>query len=132
MKRLAMALIAATVLVGCSGNGEDAEVESSTTEAANPSLNLRIAANCAFALEVTDDGTSLIVDTAPPDGVRPSALDCVYEALEMPETVIARIGRTRSVDGVQEASWESLQASWTYHSPGGLNLIVEMLGEGES
>lgn len=132
MTRLIIALIAAAVLLGCSDNGENTEAgQEAATQADAESSPVAEAAACHENLDVTDDGASLIIDT----GTNPvplSALDCVYEALEMPKSIIARIERTRALDGTQDGSWGALEASWTYHPDNGLNLIVEKVDESPS
>ncbi|TDC52740.1 hypothetical protein E1212_07760 [Jiangella ureilytica] len=49
---------------------------------------------------------------------------CLLDALEAPRAVIARVDSTRALDGMQDAEWDDLTASWTYHPDDGLSLIV--------
>jgi hypothetical protein len=57
---------------------------------------------------------------------------CVLENLEAPSSVLARLGNTRALDGVQEASWDSgsgdwsIEAFWSYHPDDGADVILEL------
>jgi hypothetical protein len=36
----------------------------------------------------------------------------------------SKMDRTRALDGMQDASWDDLSASWTYHPDAGLDITV--------
>lgn len=73
-----------------------------------------------------DDGDSLILQGENPSGGLPSyKMLCILGALDMPDSVDARIGSTRALDGTQAAEWDDISASWTYHPDDGLNMILE-------
>ncbi|MDQ0613476.1 hypothetical protein QF046_001117 [Microbacterium sp. W4I4] len=82
----------------------------------------------AGVVSVEDDGTTLIINTAPKDddplGMTSLALECVYEQLDVPAHIRERIGATRSLDGRQDGTWSDYTASWSYHPDSGANLIV--------
>lgn len=79
-------------------------------------------------VSVEDGGTTLIVNTKPEDedalGLSSLALECVYEELDVPSHITARIGATRALDGRQDGEWDGFEASWGYHPDAGANLIV--------
>jgi hypothetical protein len=78
--------------------------------------------------QIGDDGDSLLLDMegeGDSDGLTFSYVMCVLEALEMPDSVENRMGQTTSMDGMQDASWESIHASWKYHPDDGLDVILE-------
>ena len=49
---------------------------------------------------------------------------CVLDEIDAPQSVLARLGNTRALDGMQDAQWGDYAASWTYHPDDGLNLII--------
>ncbi|WP_167045901.1 hypothetical protein [Salinibacterium sp. ZJ454] len=79
-------------------------------------------------VSVEDGGATLIINTKPQDddalGVTALSMDCVYEQLDVPKHITARIGATRSLDGRQDGEWDGFTASWSYHPDSGANLII--------
>ncbi len=51
-------------------------------------------------------------------------ITCVMDELEAPESVLAQMGSTRALDGMQSATWSTYKATWTYHPDDGLDLII--------
>lgn len=51
---------------------------------------------------------------------------CVLEAVDTPDAVWDKMGRTTSLQGVQSDSWNGIEASWTYHPDQGLDIILEL------
>jgi hypothetical protein len=43
----------------------------------------------------------------------------------MPGSIVARLDSTRAMDGVQQATWDSYTATWSYHPDSGIDLIIE-------
>lgn len=76
---------------------------------------------------VMDGGNSVTLETAGNDtkGASYSDVVCVLDALGMPESVKSRMTSTRSLDGMQDATWSGYAASWNYHPDNGLNIVVE-------
>lgn len=76
---------------------------------------------------VMDGGNSVTLETAGNDtkGAPYADVVCVLDALEIPESVKSRMASTRSLDGMQDATWPGYAASWNYHPDNGMNLIVE-------
>jgi hypothetical protein len=56
-----------------------------------------------------------------------SDLKCIIEGLSAPSTVIDRMLRTSSLMGVQDAEWDGISISWTYHPDNGLDTIFEIV-----
>lgn len=80
-----------------------------------------------LGVTVMDGGNSVTLETAGNDtkGAPYSDVVCVLDALEMPESVKSRMASTRSLDGMQDATWSGYAASWNYHPDNGLNIVVE-------
>jgi hypothetical protein len=51
-------------------------------------------------------------------------LDRLYDALEMPTYVESQIGTTTSLAGEQTATFDGLEASWSYHPDSGLDMTI--------
>jgi hypothetical protein len=80
-------------------------------------------------IELADQGRSILIDGEPQDstvGASISDIFCVLDALDVPDSVIARMERTTALQGQQEATWSGLIARWTYHPDNGLDIIIEM------
>jgi hypothetical protein len=75
---------------------------------------------------VLDGGHTLTVhgdgDTDPGLGYEDVA--CVLAETGVTGAVIARMDRTRALDGTQDATWGDYMASWTYHPDAGLNVLI--------
>lgn len=53
-----------------------------------------------------------------------SMQECILNELDVPDSVLAQIGATRALDGMQRAEWGTVKATWTYHPDDGLDLIL--------
>lgn len=135
MRYAALLLVAVITVAGC-GNGttsrDDAAGDASATATPEESSALDEAADCHGGtyddyLYVTDGGSTLILETQGDEslGAPFDVLDCVFARLDMPQSVISQIERTRALDGTLDAAWDQFEASWTYHPDSGLSLIVE-------
>ncbi|OIH82877.1 hypothetical protein BLJ79_18040 [Arthrobacter sp. UCD-GKA] len=80
-----------------------------------------------LGVTVMDGGNSVTLETAGNDTMGAPYADvvCVLDTLGMPESVKSRMASTRSLDGMQDATWSGYAASWHYHPDNGLNIIVE-------
>lgn len=78
-------------------------------------------------VERGDDGTTLTMKAAGSSspGANFNDVSCVLTALGAPDSVAARMGQTRALDGTQTASWDDFTATWTYHPDAGLNVILD-------
>ena len=56
-----------------------------------------------------------------------SDLKCIVEELKAPSTVMDRMLRTSSSMGVQDAEWDGISVSWTYHPDRGLDANFEIV-----
>jgi hypothetical protein len=95
---------------------------------------------------VADGGNTLVVDGPPDvfgdldvtdipdsDAVNAEAkffkdFDCFTKKLGVPTYVMTRIGNTTSLAGQQSASWDGLEASWTFHPDNGLDAEIHEEG----
>lgn len=86
-----------------------------------------VADDSAFTL--AEDSQSLSFDGAGKSdysGGNYYDLVCVLEELGAPSTVSERMGRTNSLMGVQDAEWDGIAISWTYHPDNGLDADLEI------
>jgi hypothetical protein len=56
-----------------------------------------------------------------------SDLQCLLEKLSAPSTVLARMYQTNSSMGVQDAEWDGISVSWTYHPDRGMDSNFEII-----
>lgn len=57
-------------------------------------------------------------------GVSVSAIVCILEELDIPDTVLTRISNTNSTMGLVDGSWGDYDATWSYHPDNGLFIHV--------
>ncbi|MBQ9955140.1 MAG: zinc ribbon domain-containing protein [Eggerthellaceae bacterium] len=82
--------------------------------------------------EIAEDGSYMQLDTNPLDIEDEVLLDAWYaiervnEELGFPDSVAAKMGETRSLDGMQEAETEDVRVTWTYHPDNGLEVMYEL------
>ena len=84
----------------------------------------------ASGITFAEDGQSLnFDDTGDEDlfGGDFSDLECIIEELSAPSTVLDRMLRTNSLMGVQDAEWDGISVSWTYHPDRGLDAYFEIV-----
>lgn len=76
-----------------------------------------------------EDGRGLFLDGGGDESVALNIddLSCVITALETPSSVLSRMNSTTSLMGLQEATWEGITASWTYHPSNGLDISYELV-----
>lgn len=77
-----------------------------------------------------DDGRSITMDSEGEESSGASLDDvaCVLRELDVPDSVISKFDSTRALDGGQQATWDDLDASWTYHPDDGLDIVIELSG----
>lgn len=89
---------------------------------------LQLAYNTCEAGNLADEDHTLVIDMAGEEygtgDASFSDVSCVLTELSAPESVIARMNSTRALDGMQSATWDGFEASWTYHPDDGLDLII--------
>ena len=77
--------------------------------------------------QLGDGGRTLILDSVKErsyqiNGLTYSDYNCAVKILKMPEFVAAKVGSTRSIDGMQNAQWGKISAFWNYHPDNGLDM----------
>ncbi|CAN2189287.1 hypothetical protein MCEMRE191_00486 [Candidatus Nanopelagicaceae bacterium] len=55
-----------------------------------------------------------------------SDLVCIIDELKGPSTIEERMSRTNSLMGVQDADWDGIAISWSYHPNNGLDANLEI------
>lgn len=73
------------------------------------------------------DGDSDTV-TATINGTGGDDLDVFMERLGFSPAVIERMGKTRALDGTQQAEGDHANVTWTYHPDDGLQAVFEATG----
>ena len=84
----------------------------------------------ASGVTFAEDGQSLNFDDKGEDdlfGGDFSDLKCIIEELNAPSTVLARMYQTTSSMGVQDAEWDGISISWTYHPDRGMDANFEII-----
>ncbi len=84
----------------------------------------------ASGVTFAEDGQSLNFDDKGEEdflGGDFADLQCIIENLNAPSTVMARMYQTTSSMGVQEADWDGISATWTYHPDRGLDANIEII-----
>lgn len=82
--------------------------------------------------KVANDKSYLFIDTNPSNKKEDMdyeaylAILSINKALGLPESVENRMGQTRSLDGVQTASGDGFDVSWTYHPNNGLEVTYSL------
>ncbi|WP_292833897.1 hypothetical protein [Microbacterium sp.] len=79
-------------------------------------------------VEILDDGEAVefsgVAETFASD-VQTSDLYCFLGKLRAPQSLEAKIGQTRALDGRQSEDWDGFTIEWTYHPDDGANVIIE-------
>ena len=84
----------------------------------------------APGITFAEDGQSLNFDDKGKEdfsGGDFSDLQCLLEKLSAPSTVLARMYQTNSSMGVQDAEWDGISISWTYHPDRGMDANFEIV-----
>ena len=84
----------------------------------------------ASGITLAEDGQSLNFDDKGKEdysGGDFSDLQCLLEELSAPSTVLARMYQTTSSMGVQDAEWDGISISWTYHPDRGMDANFEII-----
>lgn len=83
-------------------------------------------------VEYADKGVSLILSTAAEDDIDLEAnqanifnVMCVLKRVKASAALQDRMLSTRALDGMQEADFRGIHASWTYHPDDGFNISLE-------
>lgn len=83
---------------------------------------------------LASDGSYLSIDTNPNDSsISASEADAlvaiisVNKELGLPDSVIEKMSKTRSLDGMQSAKGDGVEVSWTYHPDHGLEVTYSLM-----
>lgn len=82
--------------------------------------------------EVASDGSYLYIDTNMLDIDDYFDFDAYYAVediiaeLGLPQSLFAKMGETRSIDGIQSEEYDYVSVSWSYHPDYGLEVIFEL------
>ena len=130
---LAVVVLAAGAIGFFIGRGSTvvppSEVSAAASESAPQEPRLRTAFDSCSArdsgntLAIVDEDTSIVIDTRSEYG-SPAGMDCVLSELDVPESILAQIGRTTSMMGVQDADHDGFHLSWSYHPDNGVNMVI--------
>ncbi|MFP4512489.1 MAG: hypothetical protein ACLFRV_06040 [Acidimicrobiales bacterium] len=109
---VAALLVAASLLAGCSGDGQ---------------ADLGSIAEETFSEESVWQGDDRYLSVTLRDGdfVHVVELDVYLEQLGFSPAVSERMGRTRALDGTQSAHGDGVNVTWTYHPDNGLQAVFE-------
>ncbi|WP_026928631.1 caspase family protein [Glycomyces tenuis] len=79
------------------------------------------------SVRVGDHGRTLTVDRAFAEedpGIDGDKLNCIFEAIDLPDSVESRMWNTNGYSGQQEAEFNGLSVSWSYSSDVGFDMTV--------
>jgi hypothetical protein len=81
------------------------------------------------AIQLADNAKTLLIDTNPDDydwtaDPHFTALACTLDNLKTPQSIVSRIQRTNSLQGVQEGTADGIAYSWTYHPDSGNEMTI--------
>ena len=134
MKRLIItgAVVAmGLALAGCSGG---AQAEPSPTPTDTRTTLQKATSECikgaTVGMELMDAGKSVEMRTAGEKspyltGLKQSEVDCVLKASGASSAVLAKMGKTRALDGTRTDSWSNFEVSYSYHPNSGFAVILE-------
>ena len=80
--------------------------------------------------QIGDNGKSLTINSKGTDdatGLSLTEFDCVMAELKTPDSVMAHVSQTSSLDGRQTETWGDLSMSWTYHPSRGLDAVYTVV-----
>ncbi|MFC3493199.1 hypothetical protein [Glycomyces rhizosphaerae] len=117
---------------GSSGENSGRESATPTEQVAQIRLEA-VRSTCAPSAEsvrVEDDGKTMIIERALAEedpGIGWDELGCLFEELEMPDSVLSRVQSTNSFSGIVDDEWPGFTAFWTYHRDSGLHMTIEQV-----
>jgi hypothetical protein len=93
-----------------------------------PEAPLETASTDCVAGTLADEDKTLVIDMMGQDYGSGTAtfadIECVLDELGAPQSIVAKMGSTRALDGMQTANWSDYEATWTYHPDDGLDVIL--------
>jgi hypothetical protein len=106
--------------------------DSGGTGAADDDLFATVKEHCATGssdVRIGDGGDTLSIDRAGAEempGATMTQFSCILAELDVPDAVVDRMNNTRALDGYQEAEFDGIAVSWTYHPDDGVNMTFTM------
>ncbi|WP_460391835.1 hypothetical protein [Actinophytocola sediminis] len=123
-------VVAIIITVSLVTGGNGSIPGSASANPANVPSPIEAAHDRCTAGDLGDGGTTLVLDMEGEEyGSGTATFDdvtCVLVALDVPTSVTSRMNGTRALDGMQDAEWDGIEASWTYHPDAGLDVILTM------
>jgi hypothetical protein len=120
-------IVVLIVLAACGGEDRHVEIASPTPlrlEQAYRACEL----DSESRVTLEDEGTSIISDGPPEGGGKLdenlTAVACVLDELNVPDYITSQMDHTTSLMGLQEAEWDGIEASWSYHPDNGFDLVL--------
>lgn len=147
--RLTLGVAALLALTACGGSEKEAASEPAPAAVTTPSetpLELAVTScNLQSGATLGDGGASLTLDGGGTDDLTRAGgeigyevgkleveeIACVLGAIDTPDSIVARMEKTRSLDGMQEQSSGGYTYVWTYHPDNGLDIIISADDEGD-
>lgn len=126
-----LCVIAVGLLTSCASAASPTPSPSPTQSTLYAALRACNLSAAAPGFELGDAEMSLVIDTSgEADYDEYSQADyldaeCVLDALEIPDATMNLVETTRALDGRQNAEWENLVATWSYHPDAGLNMTLQ-------
>ncbi len=132
-----------TLLAGCGGSQSAAPEENKTPSPAQTRFQAAYSGcDQVDRIELADEGASILADGPPdPSAFSPAegkaydrfieTIACILNNLNVPDYVVEQIDSTTSLMGLREATWDGIEASWSYHPDNGLDLILKDTQEGD-
>ncbi|WP_459717640.1 hypothetical protein [Actinophytocola sp. KF-1] len=118
-------IVAAVIAVVVAAATAGRDITGTPTSATTP---LQAAHDHCMVGDVVDSGHTLVIDMRGEElgsgSLSFSEVSCLLAYLDTPDSVTTRMDSTRALDGMQDASWSGLNATWTYHPDDGLDIII--------
>jgi hypothetical protein len=93
-----------------------------------PKAPLKTASTDCSTGMLADEDKTLVIDMTGQDYGSGTAtfadIECVLDELAAPQSIVAKMGSTRALDGMKTAGWSGFEATWTYHPDDGLDMIL--------
>lgn len=125
---LAVGLVAGMGIGLSSSSAADESAKNTAADAINTAVET-CSVTESKGITIMDGGASIEMQTSGKKtwtgGAPFSDIECVLDELQAPQSIQARMGTTRALDGRQTGNWAGYAISWGYHPDNGLNVIVE-------
>lgn len=121
--RTILIVVAAAIAIGAAVAFLVASMQPTVLESAVESCELE----SNEYVSLGDDGQTLTIDGASEagdDGAVFADTACVLATVDASTAALAQMDGTNSLQGRQTATWDDIDASWTYHPDDGFDLIL--------